>query len=463
LCPNSSIIGNKVVVETNYSDIGKENILLDAALSGCLIGRSNDGSAESVELVVKTLHALQTKAEITAKGKKQKYRIEEKFHSKMEDILMSVAVKKAISIDENDSGVAHEVKNSLLEKVLIHADGAPELCFSNPVYHTNDIDFVLKEIPTIEHGTVIFTTNTARMLRKAANDDGIEQELSNLMNRTNYKNVSFLSMLTINEFDDIREESEVNTTTYSAPIESYDMYVCSTDELLVFRNHAMEQEENIKALSGHFIALSDYMKGLDAKTPVVLKLSKAASQIYDELYYDIPLLIKSAPTEPWVHQQLESLYSLAYKLALNIAFIDAYDECDKKIEPVDEISKSVMVKAVALTNFVGQNILKLAFNEHIDYVNALSIAPKLRLITTEFTARTLYKDKGWAGIKNNPVRTKGALNVLAKFGWVVVVRTIEKDEEDMMIYRSNPALLTNSAEPLAPVAPSELKINAVVG
>ncbi|ARD43808.1 hypothetical protein [Colwellia sp. PAMC 21821] len=463
VCATSSIINNKVVIETSDSDIGKENILLDAVISGCLVGRSNDGSAESLELVVKTLHALQEKAEIAAKSKKQKYRIEDKFHSKMEDSLMSVAVKKAISIAENGSGVAHEVKNSLLEKVLVHADGAPELCFSKPVYHTNDIDFVLKEIPNIEHGTVIFPVNTARMLRKAASDEGVEQELSNLINRTNYTNVSFLSMLSINEFDDIREESEVSTTTYLAPIESYDIYICSTDESLKFRNNAMVQEESVKALSEQFVALSDYIMGLDAKTPVVVKLSKAASDIHDELNFDIGQLIKSAPVEPWVHQQLESLDSLAYKLALNIAFMDAYDEYEKQIEPVDEISKFVMVKAVALTNFIGQNILKLAFNEHIDYVNALSIAPKLRLITTEFTVRTLYKDKGWAGIKNNPIRTKGALNVLAKFGWVVVVKIIEKDEEDIMVYRSNPALLTNSAEPLAPVAPSELKLNTVVG
>jgi hypothetical protein len=98
----------------------------------------------------------------------------------------------------------------------------------------------------------------------------------------------------------------------------------------------------------------------------------------------------------------------------------------------------------------------LSFDEHIDHVNAVSIAPKLRLLKGEFTARTLYKDKGWAGIKNNPARAKGALAILASFHWVCVVRVIEKDEEDILIYRTNPMLLTNSVDRLAPIAPRDV-------
>jgi hypothetical protein len=464
LCATSSIIGNKVLVENKETNLieGEESTLIDAVLSACVIGRSNDGSAESIELVVKTLSELQEKAEKIAKERKQKHHIESKFHAKMEDALISVAIKKAMSIGENGSGVAHEVKKSLLAKAIVNAEDSPELHFSNPLYHTNDLSFVVNEIPRILHGTVIVPINTPRMLRKAASDEGLEQEISNLINRRSSKNVSFLSTLSINEFDDIKAECETNTTTYAAPIESYDIYVCSMDESLVFRNDTMYQENGVKALSEQFVVLSNYVMSIDAQIPKVLKLSNSATEIYDEFDFDIKQLIKLAPKDSWVLKQLNSLYSLAYKLALNIAFMDAYDEYDKQIEPVDEISKSVMVKAVALTNFIGQNILKLAFNEHIDYVNALSIAPKLRLINKEFTARTLYKDKGWAGIKNNPIRTKGALNVLAKFGWVVVVKIIEKDEEDIMVYRSNPALLTNSAEPLDPTDPSELKFNTVV-
>lgn len=454
-CGVSSIVAGRV--ELSYTDYLGEKKIVNATMSGCIVGRSKGGCAETIELLIRTLGELEKVHEITANDVKKKHNVESQYHDKIEAALMAVAVKKTISANNTDSVNTREFKDAVLRDVHACREGEPELRYSQPLFYTNNLEGVIEEIPNIEYGTMVIPVDTASLLRKSMMNCDVDKELSSLLNRHTYKNVSVLSYLSINQFDDIKNDYESSSAIYSAPIESYDMYICSSNDSLVSRNNELFQEEDVKVLSDQFVALNKYMGSLEGKEPLELQLSKGALLVYDEFEFDLDIMKKLAPEEPWILQQLNSLNTLAYKLALNIACIEAYDIDEGLIEPVEEITTRVMEKATALALYAGENILKLSTSESIDYVNALSVAPKLRLLTTKFTARTLYKDKGWAGVKNNPLRAKGALRVLEKFGWVINIGSTEKADETIITYKTNPALLRDTAESKVSIYDNEIK------
>ncbi|MCL1067456.1 hypothetical protein L2735_11650 [Shewanella olleyana] len=451
LAATSSMLGEKVSVSfPDELSVDVEHNT-SAVFSTCFLGREFDGSTEAIKAVGQCMSIFQKNAESHVKSAKVSKRVDTKFNARMEDANVALAVKAANQFDAVKNQEGYDLPTHYKSIAKQYGESEISCNFESPFFHTNNVQNVIDDSQHI-HSALFIPLNLKRVFDDAKTDSNLEKNLAGILSQQQVGNVAILAGCTVTDWDNSVMSYEHEVSSYDNAASCFDIYLGSPVKQSNVAKKYQVTDRVSEELFSYLNTLQSHMSNLENVTASI-QLSNQALSLLDEFYFDIDSLLSKAPSNTWVIDRLLNLKQLVFKLALSIAYVDSYDCDDKVIEPVEEISKCVFIKAAKLTLFIGEQILMLGYNEHIDYVNALSIVPKLRLLSGKFTARTLYKDKGWAGVKNNPLRTKGALEVLELHGWVHVVNEKDNGEEVIKTYIVHPSL-RNSCDRQAPTAPS---------
>ncbi|MGL1957829.1 MAG: hypothetical protein OCD00_11000 [Colwellia sp.] len=468
-CSISTAIGSRFSIVFDEQLLTMEQVILPSMnLSSCHIGGQLGGGYEGLELVKKVGEFIEHQLSRENITKEKRFKANKMLHEKEKSLVKEAVFKEFSQV----FGYQANMKDSLMiefgDKLIAVDEAEPELKQQVPIIITNSMEALLAHRNLQSSSFLHMPISSTRFYQKLAKSEQDEHNYSNLLNilsepcspisteqeiKIGEIALSSLNYFSPNEFDSLNLQQEQENKSYKQPLHCMDMYTYSTTDHFITSNNNFYLDDSYKEYCYFNFDLNKWMSNIPFPIIATFDEKGVGQDLIDDWEAEVvDVVANDFNNVPWLKNRILNLKFVVRKVSLINELISLHDESNRTFEEFEYISARNVVSAIKFGELLLDNLIKLHDCAPIDYINAQHLSTKLSKLDGMFTATTIYKEKGWGGVKDNPERTRGALEILAKFKLIYKFKTEQKGDNEVIHWKVNP-LAINRGQSTSPRSP----------